>query len=266
VQYDIPDMRLLASIVLFLVLAAWGSNARAADRDTPEYQDAVNLGLAEFEERNFLEARVHFARAHSLNPSARTLRALGMVQFELKDYVQSVALLQDALRSTERALDGSLREKTEKLLERARSYIASFDLDIEADTRVSVDGQPSDLGAGSELVLPVGEHALEFKAPGHITDKRTLHVQGGEHESLRVRLVALKPATDKQLAEGADSREKAHRPVYKSPWLWVAVGVVIAGAAAGTAIALTRDTETRASEPYAGTSGAPPLVGLSQAR
>lgn len=257
-------MRRLGSIVLFLVLAAWGSNARAGDRETPAYQEAVNLGLAEFEERNFLEARVHFARAHALYPNARTLRALGMVQFELKDYVQSVAQLQEALRSEERALDGALREKTEKLLERARSYIASFNLDIEPSTRVSVDGQTTDLSTGSELVLPVGEHSLEFKAPGRITDKRTLQVQGGEHESLRVRLMVLKPEADPQLADKQDSREKTRRPVYKSPWLWTALGVVVVGAAAATAIILTRDTETHTAEPYTGTGGAPPLVGLSQ--
>jgi hypothetical protein len=237
--------------------------AHAAGTESTEYTEAVSLGLAEFEEKNFLEARTHFARAHSLDPSARTFRALGMVHFELKNYVDSVKYLSEALRSNVRPLDADKRDKTEKLLARAKGYIARLTFDVEPDTRIAIDGRATDLTSGSAIVLAVGSHALEFSAPGRISDKRTLEVQGGEDETLRVKLAPLSATNSKATAAG-DGVHDEKRPVYKNPWLWTAVGVVVVGAAAGTAIALTRKTETVPEQPsYSGSSGVR-LMGLSQ--
>jgi tetratricopeptide (TPR) repeat protein len=252
------------SSVLFMLalLLCAVPRAHAEDQETGAYTEAVQIGLAEFQEKNFLEARAHFARAHAIYPNARTLRALGMVQFELKNYVESARTLQEALNARERALDADKREKTEKLLARALGYIARLTLDIEPATRVVVDGKTTSLSSGSELVLPVGEHELEFSAPGHMTDKRSLTVQGGEQDTLRVRLAAV---SSEQGAISSKSEDTPPgRPVYKSPWLWTAIGVVVAGAAVGTALMLTRETKTRTKEPYAGTGGVPPIVGPSQ--
>jgi tetratricopeptide (TPR) repeat protein len=249
-----------AIVIVVMLLSGAASQARADGRETPEYTEAVSLGLAEFEEKNFFEARAQFARAHAIYPNARTKRALGMVYFELKDYVQSARYLSEALGSHDRPLDADKRDKTDKLLKRAQGYIARFTLDIEPETSVTVDGQATSLSSSNELVLVVGEHALEFRAAGKTTDKRTLNVQGGEQEMLRVRLPALQLGAAKGAPETGE--KPPGRPVYKSPWLWTALGLVVAGAAAGTAIALTRKPETR--EPIAGNSGIPPLVGVSQ--
>jgi tetratricopeptide (TPR) repeat protein len=253
------------SLTLLFVVALISSATsvvRADSAETAEYKEAVSLGLAEFEEKNFLEARAHFSRAHAIDPSARTLRALGMVNFELKNYVESAKYLGAALRSSERPIEADMRSKTEKLLVRAEGYIARLTSEIAPETRVSVDGKATDLSSGSEVVLAVGAHSLEFSAPGRITDRRTLEVQGGEQETLRVKLAAVGATT-----AGASSGDGVHdekRPAYKKPWLWTALGVVLAGAAAGTAIALTRKTETTTEPPtYSGTSGVR-LTGLSQ--
>lgn len=63
-----------------LSLALVAPVAAAADSNT--YTQAVTQGLQEFDEKDFAEARSHFLRAHALSPSARTLRALGMVEFD----------------------------------------------------------------------------------------------------------------------------------------------------------------------------------------
>lgn len=54
--------------VLALVLSALVATptAFAESRDSSEYREAINLGIAEFDERHFLEARSHFSRAHDL--------------------------------------------------------------------------------------------------------------------------------------------------------------------------------------------------------
>jgi tetratricopeptide (TPR) repeat protein len=256
-------MRNFRTLLLIVSLFACAvPRAYAAGQETSEYTEAVHLGLAEFEEKNFLEARVHFARAHALYPNARTLRALGMVHFELKNYVESAQFLQEALNANERPLEADKRDKTEKLLARALGYIARLTLDIEPETQVVVDGKSTSLSSGSELVLGVGEHELEFRASGRMTDKRTLKVQGGEHETLRVQLAAV---SSNPGAISSKSEDVAPgRPVYKSPWLWTAIGVVVVGAATATAVLLTRNNTTKTAEPYAGTGGMPPLVGPSR--
>lgn len=243
-------------LLLVALLFVFPPHARAAGEETAAYTESVQLGLAEFDEKNFLEARVHFERAHGIYPSARTLRALGMVHFELKEYVESARYLTEALASKERPLETDKREATRKLLDRARGYVARFKLDLEPGTRLSVDGKASDVEAGDELVLAVGEHTLEFSAPGRISDRRTLKVRGGERDPLRVRLAEVGAAP--VAADHVDTSER--RPIYKSPWLWTVLGVALAGAAAGTAIYLTREVKTEAREPYPGSIGQTPLV------
>jgi tetratricopeptide (TPR) repeat protein len=235
----------------------------AAPGDPAGYTDAVNVGLAEFEDKNFAEARAQFARAHALSPSARTLRALGMVEFELKRYAESARLLSEALSSKEKPLDADKRAHVEQLLERASGYIGKLTLDIEADTSVTVDGVTSNLAPGNELVLEVGDHTLEFQSPTRIAQKRAVTIRGGELSTLRVRLT---PLIDPQIAgtstKPADDRakEQKERRAVRSPWLWTAVGIVVAGAATGAAIAITRDAPAaKTAEAYSGTGGSPPL-------
>jgi tetratricopeptide (TPR) repeat protein len=250
-------------LLLLLALLLCGvPRALAAGQETNAYTEAVQVGLSEFEEKNFLEARAHFARAHAIYPNARTLRALGMVQFELKNYIESVHFLQEALSASERALDSDKRERTEKLLTRALGYIARLTLDIEPATQVLVDGKSTSLSSGAELVLAVGEHAIEFSAPGRMTDKRTLTIQGGEQETLRVKLAAV--SSERAATSGKNEDTAPGRPVYKSPWLWTALGVVVVGAAVGTALVLTREKRTETTAPDLGTGGMQPLTGPSQ--
>jgi tetratricopeptide (TPR) repeat protein len=245
--------------VLWALSLALADRAAAAPKESPAYTQAVTLGLTEFEEKNFAEARAQFLRAHALSPSARTLRALGMVEFELKHYAESARLLSEALGSSEKPLDADKRKHAQQLLEQANSYIGKLTLDIEPETALNVDGVMTNLRPGSELVLEVGDHTLEFHAPTRIAQKRTLTIRGGEASTLRVRLAALKPGSEesaaKQAATSSPDAPKERR-VVRNPWLWTAVGVVVAGAAAGAAIALTRDRQS-SEKPYPGTGGAP---------
>lgn len=244
------------------------AHAEGKAKEPSAYTEAVRLGLQEFEDKNFPEARAHFLRAHALAPSARTFRALGMVEFELKHYSESARLLTEALSAREKPLDADKRAHAQELLGRAEGYIGTITLDIAADTAVVVDGVTTNLSAGRQVVLEVGDHTLEFSAPGHIAQKRALTIRGGEHNTLRVALVPLEsprevgaPRADQPAHTlGSDSIAPKERRVIKSPWLWTAVGLVVAGAAAGAAIALTRgDPGTKTRDPYPGTGGAPAL-------
>jgi hypothetical protein len=251
--------------LLLVLCVAWifaPHLTRADDGDSPEYSEAVNLGVAEFEARNFIEARAHFVHAHTLRPNARTLRALGMVAFELKKYVESVDYLSQALASEERPLLGDQRQQAETLIARANGYVARLTLQVTPRAELSVDGLVRHLPPDGSLRLEAGDHVLELKAAGYISDKRKLEIRGGEHETLRIALIAL----PREPGGSASAQPATHRPVYKNPWLWTAVGVVVAGAATGTAIALTRDSGSSAntSAVYLGNSGVRALEAPSE--
>jgi hypothetical protein len=218
-------------------------------REPAGYRAAIRSAIEEYELNHFTESRELFARAHALFPNARTLRGLGVADFELRRYVDAVKFLQQALDSDVKALEGNLRQETQTLLTRAQGYVGTLQLRLEpADAALAVDGLRLTPSSAGELVLEVGDHVLECSATGYVSERRAFQIHGGRAEELVVRLASV------QLAAGANKsalgpvsppaplgREDSlsATPVYKRWWLWTIVGVVVAGAAAGTAIALT---------------------------
>jgi hypothetical protein len=221
-----------------------------AQKPPAGYEQTVDLAFKEFELGNYPEARTRFLEAHKLLPNARTFRALGMVEYELRNYGDAIEQLQQALSSKVRPLEGESRAETEALLARAKGYIARINLEVNPGVAtVVVDGMPVQMPPGGTLLLQVGDHNLEFRAPGRLAETRRLKIKGGEEETLKV---VLPPAMEASAPPRAEKK-----PLIKNPWLWTAVGVVVAGAAAGTAIALTHgDTKTQTAEPYGGNAGA----------
>ncbi|MDB4977298.1 MAG: hypothetical protein JWN48_5639 [Myxococcaceae bacterium] len=231
--------------------------APAAPRvvETPAYKALINDAIKEYEARHFEEARSLFVKAIAIVPSARALRGLGMSEFELRDYADSANSLQQALASNVRPLEGALRAETERLLERARGFVARLSVAVEPGVAtVVVDGVPVQLGAQGNLVLEVGDHTLEFRAEGYRPESRRLKVKGGEEEQMRIVLPASEeqvnlrvpnPSPQPQPWQPAPAQhDDTHKPLYKNPWLWTAVGVVVAGVATGLAIGLSRDPGT----------------------
>lgn len=83
----------LGAILALLPLSAMAQKTSPTSQAEP-YEDAVRLALGEFDAGNFAEAREHFRKAHSLDPNARTLRALGLVEFELRNYGEAANFLE----------------------------------------------------------------------------------------------------------------------------------------------------------------------------
>lgn len=242
---------LLASL---MVMHAQGGSVRAQgvaaqtfeSSDPAGYRETVAEAVREFAAHNFEESRSLFARAHALYPNARTHRGLGLAEFELRNYGESIAQLQAALCSSVKPLTPELKADTERMLARANNFVGRVYLNAKPSvTKLVVDGLPVEVTPGEPLLLQVGDHVLELHAAGFVTEKRKLSVQGGEERTLTVVFAHSPIATQSESAQG--------RPWYKSPWLWASVGVVVAGAAAGTGYALTRPEKAHA---YGGSADA----------
>lgn len=213
--------------------------AEIASDEPSGYRTLINDAVREYNLRHFDEARGLFTRAHALFPNARTLRGLGATSFELRDYVESVRMLEAALASTVRPLDVPLRERTARLLARARGFVGTVALDVVPSATVTVlDGVP--MPETRQLLLAVGDHVLEFRAPGYLSELRKLRIDGGESERIEVHL-SRPPEASPPAPLAPQQPPHTERHLYKSGWLWAAVGTAVAAAAIGAGLALRSD-------------------------
>jgi tetratricopeptide (TPR) repeat protein len=221
---------------------AGGGNGHSAANAPPGYEQSVQRALREFELANYAEARAMLLSAHELYPNARTLRALGMVEYELKNYAACVAYMEQALASSERPLNDEQRERADELRKAAENYIGRYMLNVRPrNASVLVNGEAASFDAQGRLVLAVGDHELDVSAEGHRPLHRVLKVVGRQQQALDIVLVPVSsPESLQKHAQG-----QVDKPLYKKWWLWTTVGlVVVAGATVGAVLA------TRPADPH----------------
>lgn len=225
--------------------AAASRAAPLAGASDGSYPRKVADAVAEYERGNWAESRALFLQAHALQPSARTLRTLGMTAFELRDYAGAARELQASLDHPQRPLDARLRAEVEALLERTLAFVGRFRVKlVPEDAALSVDDEPVSLARGGSLVLGLGKHTLRATARDYAPAQRTLQVQGHEQGFVELNLVGEPPAPaavrslqvarapargDVALAGGAPART----------WTWVAAAgaAALGGAALGLWVA-----------------------------
>jgi hypothetical protein len=261
------------SRLLPILLAAWfvcaltPSVSRAQSRAGSEaepaaYREAINSALEEIQLGNFTEAREQFARAHALFPNARSLRGLGISEFELKHYAVAVDHLSAALASDVRPLEGKLRHDTETLLERANSYTGELRLSVSPKTATFILDGGGERPLSDRLRLDVGDHALEFRAPEYASVQRHVTVRGGQVENIEIQLSrpdAVGKSEQSGPLSGAPAQEE-RTPVYKRWWLWTIVGAVVVGGVVATVLVVRANEDST----YHGisTTNTPPGAGL----
>jgi hypothetical protein len=217
----------------------------------PGYDAAIDQALSEFESGNFIQAREDFLRAHKIFPNARTLRALGKAELELKSFVDAETHLSLALASQVRPLTGAQRVETLQLLERARQHVARYTFLTEpAGATLALDGTPPLLDAHRALTLSEGEYQLEVRAEGFLPLSRPLHVVGGTDERLSLALTpAPVPELELAVQPVAESGKRSEAtPLRRKWWLWTGLAAVVAGGvAAGLILALRQPAQAHAS-------------------
>jgi hypothetical protein len=150
-----------------------------------DYRTLVEQALTEFKFRHWQEARVLFGRAHALNPNARTLRGLGVVSFEMREYVAAISYLQQALENLQQPLTETQRTECSGLVERARTYVASVAISpTPADAVLLVDGLTPTRDGEGRILVAFGEHVLSATAPGYRDGAQRVNVLGGERTDL----------------------------------------------------------------------------------
>jgi hypothetical protein len=199
-----------------------------------EYRDVVERAIAEFGAGRWAEARSLFLRAHTLWPSARTWRSLGMTSFELRKYGRALSELQSALDDPRRPLSADQRSQVQALIEQTRSFVGRYRLRLSpSDAQVFVDGTPRAPAPGEPLLLGVGRHELLIRAPGHVDVRRAIDVQGDEDDELAI---VLRPIGAASAVPPPASRATARTQDGDHLWTWVAGGTALAFGAASAAL------------------------------
>jgi hypothetical protein len=196
-------------LVLCWLALALPARAEPEPSSQGDYATLVSDALQEFDAKNYVEARALFLRAHKLQPSARTLRGVGAVDFELRRYAECVTYLSAALAATEKPLTGALREDTEKLRQRALGYVAVLQVRLAPATATLILDGEGVAAAGEPLWLDIGEHTLAAEAEGYASVERSYAVGGGEHDTLVLTLMPL-PSTVASSAVPHDAAVEQH--------------------------------------------------------
>jgi tetratricopeptide (TPR) repeat protein len=229
-------------VCCLLVIAAASPRVHAQEQD--EYQALIQSAISEMDQGQYMEALGLFRRAHELRPSARTLRGIGMAQFELRDYAGSIHALTLALDDPRLALTADLRNEASALMARARTFVARLRLVLDPiGATVRLDGL--EVAVSETLLLNPGPHSIEASATGHQSLTRQVITQAGQEAELVLRLVPdavpppaavdpLAPAARDSLTpahSAAESKAWADRPV--GVWLFIGAAAFAGGAAEG---------------------------------
>ena len=256
------------------VIAGWGlllaapvavhaQSAGAKDA----YVKVIENAVSEFEHGNWAESRVLFEQAHALRPSARTLRGMGMVSFELKEYLRAEMELNAALHELRLPLSEAQRREALALLLRLENFIGKLKVSVRPQTAkasIILDGSPVE----GELKLDLGPHELSIHAAGYRPLTRMVQIEGGKTVRLDLTLtpvdLALQPQQPGITAEQAAQPSAAasqpvpvdashHQPgLLERWWFWAIVGAVVAGGVV-TTVALTSTSSTE--PPLPGNTG-----------
>jgi len=184
--------------------------AQAAATAAPsEYDELVLHALAAYDAGRWDEARRLFERAHGIDPTARTLRTIGMAAFNQGDFVAALQNLEAALLDPRKPLTDEQREHVHGLIDRANREVGRFRLQLSpSSATLSVDAKSPTLVGKDELVLLPGRHELRLGAEGHAPLVRTLDVQAQDRAPLEL---SLEPGA------GAPQTSAAASPVAVAP-------------------------------------------------
>jgi tetratricopeptide (TPR) repeat protein len=251
-------MRFLPWALFFLSSVSSLMASAAAAQTPPEvasdsaYEHAVDDGLAAFRATDYTKARAFFERAHELQPSARTLRALGLTAVELKHYTQGREELSAALTETRKPLTEAQRAEIDQMMTWMQAALATVEVHVApAQALLEVDGQPAHARLSPSLLLEAGTHDFRATAAGYRAAEQSVELTAGQSTTLELvlthaqllpqALAAAAPSAEQSpmFAQPTATHHQQAKSVFERWWFWTAVGVVIVGGATATAVALS---------------------------
>lgn len=185
----VARLRLSPLFVACFVLVAGGLSTSAAHAQADSYQGTIDAAVDEYASGRWEEALALFRQAHTLRPSARTLRGIGMASFETRHYADAIRYLSEAATETARPLTSQQQHEVEQLIARAQAFVTHLTVVIvPAHATLSADGHQVAGDARRSVLLDAGEHQLVASAPGYESSVRSVHLTPGAEDTLDIDL------------------------------------------------------------------------------
>lgn len=241
-------LALLAAVTFVSVVRAQAEPSTAQQW----FERGVELTKAE----QWSEAQASFERSIELEPRAATYLNLAIVRYRQGDYVSALGALEIFERDAGQQED--VRKRAQWLRDNLAQHVVRFQLHVEpAAAIVQIDGKDqAGQGQDRSLWLAAGQHEVSARADGYQEDRmRIVATAGAEAQasiSLKREQVVIPPVTLSDDARGGEPSQRgappapvddARRPLWKNPWLWTAVGVVVLAGATTATVLLLREPE-----------------------
>ncbi len=235
-----------------------GASATHTPTTTPEYEVALTEALSAHARGDYGPARVFMERAHALDPSARTLRGLGIISFAQGRHLEAIGYFDAALKSPVKALPAELRAGVEELRSHCWGQLGRFRIQIDpAQAELLIDGEKPAFHAPDVIVLTPGQHLLAVDAADRARFAMPLQVAPGDDRMLQIVLAA--PAAprvvERWLQPAVPEPERSAGTLLRRRRLLWSGGGLLVGAGAvlyGTAFSRLRDLSARCEDMQGG--------------
>jgi hypothetical protein len=202
--------------------------AGEADRT---YDRTIERALSEYRLGNWDEAAALFTQAHALKPSARTLRGLGLSEFENRKYVLALVHCSAALADTRNPLNAEQHAELQGVITRASEFVARVTVALAPPSaQLTVDGVPPYRDVAGNVLLDPGPHEL-VATDGALSERRRLEVLSGQQIALAL---TVRPEPNRiQLADSARAKDDDSVPAARI-LTYTGIAVLGVGLAVGT--------------------------------
>lgn len=232
----IRQTQILAGAALLCTLGVVG-RASASGPDPAEQRlarEQVRRGLDEARADRWDEARTSFERAYALWSKPSILFNLAGAQTktgQLVEAAESYRVLQRADADVNEAERSVARKELAKLEPRIAHLRIVVRGGIETNDALSLDGRTmSHAAVAEDLPANPGRHEIRLDRSGWRTPSVSIVLAEGE-----TRAVTLLPVVVDAAPPSGREAPPTSRPITRSPWFWIGVGVVVVG---GTAAAI----------------------------
>jgi hypothetical protein len=184
-------------LLIVSVAACTALTSAAASAAEPNADDLIARGLELRRQSRPAEALEQFRRAHALEPSARTVGQLGLVEASLEHWLDAETHLNAAVAAPNAAWVRKNRGFLEQALDVTRAHIGELVITGPYGTDVAVDRKPvGTLPAVKPLRLAEGNAVVTATSTGFKEFSKTVTIAGGSKTSLAIVLdgAAQRPA------------------------------------------------------------------------
>lgn len=252
-------MRVFVGVIAIWLCFAVGPSAQADDAP-PTAQQLFERGVEQTKAEQWADAQASFEKSLALEARAATYLNLAIVRYRLGEYVAALTALEAFERDA--GMQEDVRKRAQWLRDKLAQQVVRFQLHIDpSDAVIEIDGQAqSGAGADRPLWLTPGQHEVRASAPGYVGESMRIVATAGAATTASIELKVAVTSIPATLAEDpnpgntpmsappSDAAPPA-RPLWKNPWLWTAIGVVVVGGAVTAGLLLRTEEKAPSCDP-----------------